>query len=440
MRQRQIILLSVGLLILLAGCGNGDPAATGQAGPFAAAGGAATVVSATSGDASVSLKDMKFAPAAASVSTGQTVLWKNTDSVPHNVTFANDPNITSKTLAPGDTFAVKFTQPGTYAYSCTFHPGMDGTLTVTGAAVADSGSSTAPTSTASMSPANMDAAMAASIKAFPAKTEGLGGQPLQPTILSDGTKQFDLTAAVTKWEVSPGKKVDAWTYNGTVPGPMINANVGDKVKVLLHNRLPESTTIHFHGIRTPNDQDGTPFITQQPVEPGADYTYSFTPTTLMTGMYHSHDDAIKQMPNGLFGAILIGAMPIPSGITVTGGNQPLILDDAGTIGLSLNGKSFPATAPFSAATGQWIEVTYYNAGGMDHPMHLHEFPQMVIAKDGYPLSAPYYADTLLVSPGERYTVLIHADLPGIWVWHCHILSHAENDQGMFGMVTALIVK
>ncbi len=439
MRQRLIVFVGgLGLLVALSGCGNGVPVATASGGG-SAPDAAATVVSATTGDVSVSLKDMKFTPGDTSASTGQTVLWKNTDSVAHNVTFADKPEISSKTLGPGDTFAVKFTHPGKYAYSCTFHPGMDGTLTVTGGAVAN-GTVTASSSGPAMSAASMDAAMAASIKAFPAKTAGLGGQPLSPTILPDGTKQFELTAAVTPWEVSPGKTVQGWTYNGTVPGPTISVNVGDKVKVVLHNHLPESTTIHFHGIRAPNAEDGTPFIAQPPVEPGADFTYDLTPTTPMTGMYHSHDDAVKQMPNGLFGAIIVGAVPVPAGITVTGGDQPLILDDAGVVGLTINGKSFPATAPFTAALGQWIEVTYYNAGEMAHPMHLHEFPQMVIAKDGYPVPMPYLADTILVGPGERYTVLIHADLPGIWVWHCHILSHAENDQGMFGMVTALIVK
>jgi len=71
---------------------------------------------------------------------------------------------------------------------------------------------------------------------------------------------------------------------------------------------------------------------------------------------------------------------------------------------------------------------------------LHGFAQRVIAKDGYPLSQPYDADTILVGPGERYTVLVHATIAGVWAWHCHILSHAESDTGMFGMVTALIVQ
>jgi FtsP/CotA-like multicopper oxidase with cupredoxin domain len=286
----------------------------------------------------------------------------------------------------------------------------------------------------------MDAAMQASIKAFPAKTQGLGAQDLQPTVLADGTKQYELTAEIVPWEVSPGKTVQAWTYNGTVPGPTIRVNVGDTVQIVLHNHLPESTTIHFHGIQTPFADDGTAFVAQPPVTPGSDFTYAFTPHDVATGMYHSHDDAVKQMPNGMFGAIFVGELATPAGITVTGGDQVFALDDSGVIGLSFNGKSFPATAPYTAKVGQWIEVTYFNAGEMAHPIHLHEFPQLIIAEDGHPVPQPFEKDTINIAPGERYTVLINANIAGVWVWHCHILSHAETDQGMFGMVTALIVQ
>jgi manganese oxidase len=118
----------------------------------------------------------------------------------------------------------------------------------------------------------------------------------------------------------------------------------------------------------------------------------------------------------------------------------MVLNDAGVIGLSLNGKSFPATAPVIAKQGDWVEVQYMNEGLQIHPMHLHGMPQLVIAKDGYPVPATYQVDTLDVAPGERYTVLVHATEPGVWAWHCHILNHAESDSGMFGMVTTFIVQ
>ena len=93
-----------------------------------------------------------------------------------------------------------------------------------------------------------------------------------------------------------------------------------------------------------------------------------------------------------------------------------------------------------AKQGDWVEVQYMNEGTQIHPMHLHGMPQMVIAKDGFPLATPSMEDTVTVAPGERYTVLVHATELGTWVWHCHILPHAENEHGMFGMVTALVVQ
>ena len=101
-----------------------------------------------------------------------------------------------------------------------------------------------------------------------ANTKGVGNQPLAPKVLADGTKEFDLTAAVIDWEVSPGKTVQAWTYNGTVPGPWIKVDVGDHVRVVLDNQLPQSTAIHFHGIEVPIAMDGVPDVTQAAGEAG----------------------------------------------------------------------------------------------------------------------------------------------------------------------------
>jgi FtsP/CotA-like multicopper oxidase with cupredoxin domain len=156
------------------------------------------------------------------------------------------------------------------------------------------------------------------------------------------------------------------------------------------------------------------------------------------------------VPNGLFGAFYVGEMPLPAGRTISGTTIPedvtiaqkmtMVLNDAGVIGFSLNGKSFPATAPYVARNGDWVEVSYFNEGLQVHPMHQHQFPQLVIAKDGIPLDQPYWVDTLSVAPGERYTVIMNPNQPGTWVWHCHILNHVERETGMFGMVTALVVE
>jgi len=296
----------------------------------------------------------------------------------------------------------------------------------------------------------LDTAMTESILAFPAETEGIGNQPLEPTILADGTKEFHLTTAITDWEVEPGKFVEAWTYNGQVPGPAIQIDVGDRIRVVVDNQLPMGTDIHWHGIRTPNDQDGVAPLTQPLIESGTEYVYEFEATRPAVGMYHAHHHGQMQVPNGLFGTLLIGDPPLPLGETISGFEIPadleltdvipMVLNDAGVIGFSLNGKSFPATEPYVYGEGSWIAVHYYNEGLQIHPMHQHQFPQLVFAKDGIPLDNPYWADTINVAPGERYSVLMHLDTPGVWVWHCHILNHVEREEGMFGMVTAIIVE
>jgi FtsP/CotA-like multicopper oxidase with cupredoxin domain len=295
----------------------------------------------------------------------------------------------------------------------------------------------------------MDRIMEESIRAFPTATEGIGNQLLEPKILPDGTKEFELTAAITPWEVSPGKFVDAWTYNGMVPGPMIKVDVGDKVRVIFNNDTPMGSDIHWHGLPVPFNQDGVSPLTQPPVKSGDSFIYEFTLDEPMIAMYHAHMHSQISVPNGMFAAFIVGENPIPRGQTISGitipadlepaVEIPMVLNDAGVIGLSLNGKSFPATEPLVLAKGQWASVHYYNEGLTAHPMHLHGFPQLVYAKDGIPLDHPYWADTINVAPGERYSVIFQGAEPGLWVWHCHILTHVESEDGLFGMATAVVV-
>jgi FtsP/CotA-like multicopper oxidase with cupredoxin domain len=282
----------------------------------------------------------------------------------------------------------------------------------------------------------MDAMHERGIKAFPARTEGKGNQLLAPRI-EKGVKIYDLTASVVQWEVEPGRKVEAWAYNGVVPAPQIRVREGDRVRVNLKNDLPESTAIHFHGLELPNDQDGVPFITQPPVKPGASYTYEFTVPNAGSHMYHSHHNAAKQVSLGLLGAFIVEPKNT-AGEPKVDVDYVMILND-GMHGYTLNGKGFPATEPIVAKLGQKVRIRYMNEGMMIHPMHLHGMHQTVIAKDGWPLPAPYRCDTLNIAPGERYDVVVNCNNPGTWAFHCHILPHAESDHGMFGMVTALVV-
>ena len=274
------------------------------------------------------------------------------------------------------------------------------------------------------------------IKSFPAATRGKGNQPIQPR-LENGVKVYDLTAEKLMWEVSPGQTVEAWAYNGQVPGPQIRVKQGDRVRVNLTNKLPESTAIHFHGVSLVNGMDGVPFITQPPVKPGGTFTYEFTVPNSGSHMYHSHLNSAKQVPSGLLGAFIVEPR---GGETRRADVDYVMIINDGPHGYTLNGKGFPATEPIVANRGQKVRVRFMNEGMMIHPMHLHGMPMLVTHKDGYPQPQPWHCDTLNIAPGERWDVMIDCDNPGTWAFHCHILPHAEGPMGMFGMVTALIVK
>lgn len=272
-----------------------------------------------------------------------------------------------------------------------------------------------------------------------------GGQPLEWTMSDDGYKVFEVTAMLADWEIEPGKIVEAYTYNGTVPAPEIKAEVGDKIRINFKNELPAPTTIHWHGVRVPNEMDGVPPYTQNAVPPGEEFVYEFEALEPAVGIYHSHNGA-SQVLDGLFGAFTIGQMQTPDVLIDQGfAAEPdqeiqMVLNDAGVIGLTLNAKSFPATEIYSGKVGDTIMVHYQNEGLQSHPMHLHQPLGWIIAKDGKELLVPVPSDTVNVAPGERYTVLYKLTDPGVWAWHCHILTHAERDDGMFGMVTAFIVE
>jgi FtsP/CotA-like multicopper oxidase with cupredoxin domain len=284
-----------------------------------------------------------------------------------------------------------------------------------------------------MTAEEMAASHKASMTAFPATTAGLGDQVLEPTI-QDGVKVFQLMAMPLAWEVAPGQTVQAWAYNGQVPGPEIQVHTGDHIRVVLTNHLDEPTTIHWHGVTVPNAMDGVPYVTQDPVMPGQTFTYEFTVVD-RPGMYlyHSHFDSNEQVGRGLYGAFVIEPDRPSWDVEYT-----QIVND-GLLGYTINGKGWPATAPLTATLGQTVLLRLSNVGQMLHPLHLHGYHFTVISQDGAPVAEPYSADTLVVAPGETYEVVVKATEPGVWALHCHILSHVEGPDGMFGMATALIV-
>jgi len=252
-----------------------------------------------------------------------------------------------------------------------------------------------------------------------------------------GLLDIDLTAGPIQEQ-----GVGLMAYNGMIPGPVIRVTEGDKCRFNVTNNLKnESHAVHWHGVRLPYTQDGVPYIPQPPINPGETFTYEFTIKDGNAGshMYHSHMNAAEQTPKGLLGAFIIEPKDESKKIAADI-EYIMILNDGPIGGYSLNGKGFPATEPIVCTVGQTVHIRYMNEGMMIHPMHLHGFPQQIVAYDGNTLEHPHYEDTVNVAPGQRVDVLVTPDEPGVWAFHCHILNHAELKTGMFGMVTALVVQ
>ena len=287
---------------------------------------------------------------------------------------------------------------------------------------------------------------AAPMEGVPDASVEQGGQPLDHTT-DNGVWTFELETEAVRWEILPGERVTAWTYNGTVPGPEIRVPYGQRVRVVVRNSLPEPTTVHWHGIAVPNAMDGVPDVTQAPIPPGGTFTYEFRAIPAGrdslggTFFYHSHFDEDRQVGLGLSAPFLIdppSPEPYDAERTImlgewnldpqSGATRPP-MDMEGLLPnyFTINGKSFPATESFDVERGDRVLLRVVGGGQFTHPMHLHGTDFRVVAKDGHPLSQPYAADVIQVAPGERYDLAFTAAEPGKWVFHCHIGHHLTNN-------------
>ena len=274
--------------------------------------------------------------------------------------------------------------------------------------------------------------------------EARGGQLLQPT-LRDGVKEFELSTGVVRWSILPDLEVGAYAYNGQVPGPLIRVQPGDRIRVRVKNDLPNATTVHWHGLVLPIEQDGVPEISQPPIEPGGEHSYEFdVPNTPGTYFYHTHFNADRQQPLGLYGALIIddpaGPLDVAHEQVITLGEWTVIgsesypamqLEDMLPNYFTFNGKSYPATETVHAKVGERILFRLIGSGQFIHPIHVHGGPFEIVATDGNPVpaAARLTKDTVLVGPGERYDVVWTARNPGKWLLHCHINHHITNDGG-----------
>jgi len=438
------LLLAILLVFTTAACTGGAEADDHLAG-------AASGEEAAASSIEVTLSEFAIEPSQLEAPAGTPLVFSihNDGSAAHTfAVVASATTFETASIAAGTDAVLEVTplEGGSYQVLCTVpgHDslGMTGTLVVGGGP----GSGSTPTDAhASMTAEEMAAAHEAGVKAFLAggETASAGGQPLAPR-LEGGVKIFELDVTQALWEVSKGVVKPALAYNGQIPGPELRVQPGDRVRIVLRNHIDQPTVLHFHGITLPNAMDGVPYVTQDPVMPGESFTYEFEVVD-PPGMYvyHSHFNSAEQVGRGLYGALIVE----PAGGSWRGvyGVEPAaeysIFTGDGPLGFVLNGKSFPATSPLAAHLGDWVLIHLANDGELLHPMHLHGYHFTVVGQDGYPLSPRnrYQADTLVVAPGTRYDILVRADQPGAWAFHCHILSHVEGPEGMFGMVTALVV-
>jgi manganese oxidase len=259
------------------------------------------------------------------------------------------------------------------------------------------------------------------------------------TFRMDGTvKEFHLIAEPVKRQIVPFKSMDVWGYNGSCPGPTIQANKGDRVRIIFDNHLPESTTLHWHGLEVPIEMDGLPYITQKPVSPGGRFVYEFTLHQEGTYFYHSHG-AMQEMMGMIGMFILHPEKPYKPKVDHDYGiilQEWAILPDSTVPNtanmefnwLTFNGVSAPAITPLIARLNSRVRIRIVNLGMDHHPMHLHGNQFVVTGTEAgrSPESTWRNENTTLVGVAQARDIEFDAKYPGDWMLHCHLPHHMMN--------------
>ncbi|MDR3417491.1 MAG: copper oxidase [Nevskia sp.] len=268
-----------------------------------------------------------------------------------------------------------------------------------------------------------------------------------PFTMEDGVKQFHLVAEEVEHEFAPGCRARCWGYNGVTPGPTIEAAEGERVRILVSNRLPEPTSVHWHGILLPNGMDGVSGLTQPAIQPGETWAYEFTLRQAGSHMYHPHADEMVQMALGMMGLFIVHPRegnadwnpPVDRDYAIllhnwalhpgTSRPDPSVMQDFDL--WSFNSKVYPATAPLLAKTGERVRIRLGNLSMWNHPMHLHGHRFWVTGSDGdrWPRSSWRPEVTHLVGVGQMRDLEFVADNPGDWAFHCHMSHHTMNAMG-----------
>ena len=283
------------------------------------------------------------------------------------------------------------------------------------------------------------------------KTASVGGTPARPTVpmitpdvpdlsfeMDGAVKVFRLKAAPLKQKIAPFKTIDVWGYNGSCPGPTIQVSEGDRVRIIVENGLPESTSIHWHGLEVPIEQDGVPFISQKPIPPGGSFTYEFAVHQEGTFFYHAHS-AMQEMI-GLIGLFI--AHPAAAHRPHVDHDYGIVLQEWAVLPgnsvpntaameynwLTVNGISAPATTPLIVRLGSRVRLRFVNLGMDHHPIHLHGHQFVITGTEGgrAPDSTWYPTNTVLVGVAQAKVVEFEANYPGTWMIHCHLPHHMMN--------------
>lgn len=265
-----------------------------------------------------------------------------------------------------------------------------------------------------------------------------------PYEMKEGVKEFHIIAEAVVREFAPGMVVNCWGYNGTSPGPTIEAVEGDRVRLIVTNKLPEHTTIHWHGLILPNGMDGVGGLTQPQIAPGDTYVYEFTLRQSGTFMYHPHADEMVQMAMGCMGMFIIHPKNpkehkvdrdfcfLLSSYDVAPGTytpNPSTMTEFNI--WSFNSRVFPGIDSMNVRVGDRVRIRVGNLTMTNHPIHMHGHPFEVTCTDGgwVPKSARWPEVTIDVGVGQMRAIEFVATEEGDWSFHCHKSHHTMGPMG-----------
>ena len=280
------------------------------------------------------------------------------------------------------------------------------------------------------------------------------GRPYNPVVtlngwslpwrVNDGWKEFHLVAEPVRRQLAPGMTANLWGYNGQSPGPTIECVEGDRLRIFVTNRLPEHTTIHWHGVLLPNGMDGVGGLTQPHIGVGKTFVYEFEMKHAGTFMYHPHADEMVQMAMGMMGFIVVHPKNpaqhrvdrdfvfLINAFDIEPGSQTPKVATMLEFNLwAWNSRVFPGIAPLPVRKGDRVRIRMGNLTMTNHPIHIHGHNFAVTGTDGgwVPKSAQWPETTVDVPVGSLRTIEFVADNPGDWAFHCHKSHHVMNAMG-----------